>query len=185
MKMKNYVGILILMMSATSGAALVNIPFFAEPLRSGTRAPSSKVRRQVTAAEEASAALTEYMAKAHEEKLRAMADVEAKFKDRIVELEGKVAELEASNSSSDCNSVEEGNNGSGALPNVAQQGSYLFPATNKDLTEKVEAYRKFISDYIVSAQMEKLRSVKESEDKMKAHYGGIIEKLQTKESQYE
>mmetsp|Transcript_4223 Transcript_4223/g.5540 ORF Transcript_4223/g.5540 Transcript_4223/m.5540 type:complete len:182 (-) Transcript_4223:179-724(-) len=181
--MKTYIGILVAMMSATSGAALVNIPFFAEPLRSGPRAPSSEVRQ--TAAEEASAALTDYMAKAHEEKLRAMADVEAKFKDRIVELEEKVAELEVSNSSSDSNSIEEGNNGSGALPNVSQRGSYLFPATNKDFTEKVEAYRKFISHYIVSAQKEKLRAVKESEDKLKAHYEGVIETLQIKESEYE
>ena len=43
--------------------------------------------------------------------------------------------------------------------------SFAFPATNKDLTEKAQAYQIFISDYIVKAQEEKSKAVKAAENK--------------------
>jgi hypothetical protein len=107
------------------------------------------------------AALTDFMAKAHEEKIAAMARVETKYRDQIDELENKITELEA----------------------VAKQttptsgNSFAFPATNKDLTSKVQAYRSFISDYIVKAQAEKQTAIKTAESKMSAKYEAIIDGL--------
>ena len=107
------------------------------------------------------AALTGFMAKAHEEKIAAMARVETKYRDQIDELENKITELEAA-----------------AKQTTPTSGnSFAFPATNKDLTSKVQAYRSFISDYIVKAQAEKHTAIKTAEDKMSAKYEAIIDGL--------
>ena len=105
--------------------------------------------------------MTDFMAKAHEEKIRAMSRVEAKYKDQIAELQAKVAELEGPNTGSQATS----------------ENSYAFPATNKLLTEKVQAYQSFLSDYIVKASLEKQKAVKSAEDKLVAKYEAIIEDL--------
>jgi hypothetical protein len=106
------------------------------------------------------AAMTDFMAKAHEEKVRAMARIEDQYKGQIADLEAKVAELE----------------------NLSQQGvptstgnAFAFPATNKDMTGKVESYRNFISDYIVKAQQEKATAVETAEAKLIAKYEAVIE----------
>jgi hypothetical protein len=112
--------------------------------------------------EDAAAVLTEFMAKAHEEKIRAMGRVEAKYKDRIEELEAKVAELEGP---------------SVAGSHATSANSFAFPATNKLTAEKVRAYQKFLSDYVVKASAEKQRAVKDTEAKLKAKYEAIIEEL--------
>jgi hypothetical protein len=112
-----------------------------------------------TDANESAAALTDYMAMAHEEKIRAMERVEAKYRDRVAELEAKVAELEGPRTGSTTTSAN----------------SYAFPATNKLLTEKVGAYREFISDYIVKASLEKQKAVKNAEAKVTTKYEAIIE----------
>jgi hypothetical protein len=110
------------------------------------------------------AALTDFMAKAHEEKIAAMARVETKYRDQIDELENKITELEA----------------------VAKQttptsgNSFAFPATNKEMTSKVQAYRSFISNYIVKAQAEKQTAIKTAESKMSAKYEAIIDGLKGK-----
>ena len=110
------------------------------------------------------AAMTEFMAKAHEEKVRAMARVEDKYRGQITELEERIAELEGLPQQ--------------AAPATPTSGnSYSFPATNKDLTDKVQSYRTFISDYIVKAQEEKASAVKAAEAKLTAKYESIIEGL--------
>ena len=114
------------------------------------------------ATQEEAAALTDFMAKAHEEKIRAMERVEAKYKDKIAELEQKVQELEGPSTAS----------GGATSPN-----SYAFPATNKNLTEKVRAYQEFISKYIIKAQAEKQKAVKDAENKVTAKYEAIIEAM--------
>lgn len=107
------------------------------------------------------AAITEFMAKAHEEKVKAMARVEDKYRGQITELEEKIAELEVLSKQTTPTS---GN-------------SFAFPATNKELTNKVQSYRVFISDYIVKAQAEKAIAVKATEAKLTAKYEAIIEGL--------
>ena len=110
--------------------------------------------------EDAAASLTEYMARAHEEKIRAMASVEKKYKDQIEKLEARIAELEASPT--------------GADGEPTSSNSYAFPATNKALTEQVRAYQTFIQDYFIKAQAEKLKAVQTAEAKMKAKYEAIL-----------
>ena len=112
-------------------------------------------------ADDNAAILTEFMAKAHEEKVKAMARVEDKYRDQITELEDKIDALE----------VQAGKT------TPTSGNSFAFPATNKDLTDKVQSYRTFISDYIVSAQEEKATAVKTAEAKLTAKYEAIISGL--------
>jgi hypothetical protein len=97
---------------------------------------------------DAASVLTEFMTKAHEEKIAAMKRIEDQYKTQLEELHEKVSVLEDAASQTTPTS---GN-------------SFAFPATNKDLTEKVAAYRSFISDYIVKAQEEKFKAVKRAEE---------------------
>jgi hypothetical protein len=107
--------------------------------------------------EEAASALTEFMAKAHVEKIAAMARVEAQYKEQIGELKARVEQLEAPTI--------------GSQP--TSQNSFAFPATNKALAEKVVAYQTFISQYILKVQADKQKTVKDAEAK-------IIEKYEAK-----
>ena len=133
--------------------------------RQNQRSVSKVVLRDASAADNA-AAMTEFMAKAHEEKVRAMARVEDKYRGQITELEEKIAELEVL-----------------AKQTTPTSGnSFAFPATNKDLTDKVESYRSFISDYIVKAQAEKASAVKATEAKLTAKYEAIIDGLKAEGS---
>jgi len=50
--------------------------------------------------------------------------------------------------------------------------SYHPPATNKVLTEKIAAYQKFISEYIVQAQLEKQQAVAAAEQKIREEVRG-------------
>jgi len=112
-------------------------------------------------ASDAAAALTDFMAKAHEEKIAAMSRVEDKYRGQIAELENKITELEVL-----------------AKQTTPTSGnSFAFPATNKDLTEKVQAYRIFISDYTVKSQEEKQNAIKAAENKMSTKYEAIIDEL--------
>lgn len=126
------------------------------------RQPLFSTTEHTSAEHEAAAVLTDFMAKAHEEKIRAMARVEAKYKDRIEELEAKVAELE----------------GPQIGKTATSANSYAFPATNKLLTDMVRSYRAFISDYLVKANIEKQKAVQAAEAKVTAKYEAVIEKYE-------
>jgi len=126
------------------------------------KASKTGISSDASAADNA-AALTDFMAKAHEEKIKAMARVEDKYKGQITELEEKIAELEVL-----------------AKQTTPTSGnSFAFPATNKDLTDKVEAYRTFISDYIVNAQEQKASAVKAAESKVTAKFEAIIDQMKS------
>jgi hypothetical protein len=139
-------------------ATLAVAASFAPTQPTTTRAARSSF---LTATVKEAAAITDFMAKAHEEKIQAMGRVEAKYKDQIAELKAKVQELE----------------GPSTAHGATSANSYAFPATNKSLTEKVQAYRTFISKYIINAQAEKQKAVKESEAKASAKYEAIIEAM--------
>lgn len=121
-------------------------------------------KKSLPSPEESAKALTDYMAKAHEEKVKAMAAVEAKYQDRIRELETKVKQLE------------------GRSPVQTSTNSYEFPATNKKMSERVKQYQTFLSNYLVNAQKEKVQAVAAAEAKLKSHYEAIIEDLKSKQS---
>jgi hypothetical protein len=116
---------------------------------------------QLPTPEESASALTDYMAKAHGEKLRVVAEVEKKYKDEVAELKLKLKEHESEKESA-----------TGAIKTSAN--SYEFPSTNKDLTEKVAKYQTFITDYIVKAQIERVKAVAAAEQKLKEKYEAII-----------
>mgnify|MGYP006095840245 CR=1 FL=1 len=111
--------------------------------------------------DDAAAALTHFMAQAHEEKITAMARVEEKFKLEITDLKEKISELETQNKKTTPTS---GN-------------SFAFPATNQDLTKKIQAYRTFISEYIVKSQEEKKNAIDAAESTLIAKYEAIIDDL--------
>lgn len=119
---------------------------------------------QLPTPEESAYALTAYMAKSHEDKLRAIADVEKKYKAEVAELTLKLKEYEREKESA-----------TGAVKTSAN--SYEFPQTNKDLTQKVTLYQKFISDYIVKAQIERVKAVTTAERAMKTKYEEIIDQM--------
>ena len=106
------------------------------------------------------------MAKAHEEKIAAMKRIEDQYKTRIDELETEIATLNETIQT--LNAPKTGN-------------SFVFPASNKDLTMKIEAYRKFISEYIVKSQQEKVNAVQTAEKSLKAKYEAIIEAMKRSE----
>ncbi|CAJ1930457.1 unnamed protein product [Cylindrotheca closterium] len=113
-----------------------------------------------SSSQETAAALTAYMAKAHEEKVAAMARVEAQYKDEIEALKAQVAELQGPTT---------------AAP--SSNNSFAFPATNRGLAEKVVSYQRFISKYIIKTQAEKQKAVKEAEQATAAKYEAKIEAM--------
>ena len=127
--------------------------------------PTQRSTSLLTATAEEASAITDFMAKAHEEKINAMARVEAKYKNEIAELKAKVEELEGPSTTS----------------GQISANSYAFPATNKNLTEKVRAYQEFISKYIINAQEQKQKAVKEAEAKIAAKYENIIAQMKETE----
>ena len=54
---------------------------------------------------------------------------------------------------------------------------YYPPATNQDLTKKVESYRNFVADYVVKSHIEKYHAVKTAEQKMRDYYEGLIAEM--------
>jgi hypothetical protein len=113
--------------------------------------------------EESARQLTEYTAKAHEEKLRAIRLVEDTYRAEIAELRGRLEKYESQE---------------GAAIATTQtrhsRNSFEFPATNKEM---IRAFKRFVSDYVVKSQQEKVRAVAEAEEKVKARYESIISEL--------
>jgi len=109
-----------------------------------------------TPEEERAAALSEYLAKAHEEKLRAVREVEEKKSEEIQTLKQQVEELKSSGASG------------GALTTAAAPaGAVTTTPANLDLNEmtkeqlinKVFQYQEFMQDYIVKSQEQKVNAV--------------------------
>lgn len=115
--------------------------------------------RALPSPEESAKALTDYMAKAHEEKLKAMTVIEQKYQDRIRELEEQVKQLEERS------------------PVQTSSHSYEMPATNKALAEKVNEYRSFLTTYLINSHMEKVEAVATAEAKLRDYYTSIIAEL--------
>lgn len=108
------------------------------------------------------------MAKAHEEKLRAVNEVENKYKKEIEDLKQKVEQLSSSSSSSSAAATT-------AAASKTSSNSYEFPATNKEMSAKVRAYQQFLSDYVIKSQLEKSKAVAAAEQKVKDRYEAIIQ----------
>jgi len=122
-------------------------------------ANSFDINRQVQCwalptAEESAQALTDYMAKSHEEKLKAVKVAEEKSKTEIESLKDKIEELESIPSSSAIVNT----------PPAAVAGSV------EEMSEKLIAYQKFMATYIVNAQEEKIKAIKAAEAAVSKKY---------------
>ena len=122
---------------------------------------STSLDLQSSAKEKFAEQLTEYMAKAHTHKLEAVAAAEKGLKERINELETEVENLKHTIQTLEAR---------GETPKMSSDGSFVMPATNKELALKVEAYQKFMSEYLVNSLIDKQKSVQAAEKKITAMY---------------
>lgn len=155
--------LIVLSISVFQSEAFVVLGIKCRRLVDNQRRTNSCPRAALPTPEESARALTDYMAKSHEEKIKALAAVEKKYKDRIAELEQQVQQLEK------------------RAPLPTSTNSVEMPATNKRLTKMVGEYRKLLSNYLVNAQKEKVQAVATAEQKLKDHYEALIAQLKSNE----
>jgi len=133
----------------------------AVPHFSSVRQPTKPLNAKLPTPEESAQVLTDYMAKAHEDKLRAVAEAETKSKDKIQELQAEVAHLM---------SLLEEATAAGSQIQQKEPGLYEMPLTNKAASELIGSYQKFIADYVVKASVHRFEAVKSAEAKVVAEY---------------
>jgi hypothetical protein len=124
-----------------------------------TTTTSSLVSATRTPEEERAAALSDYLAKAHEEKLRVINETEQKKNQEINQLKQQIAEMKSTaTSSSSSSAVVMVNGASDAIAVKALEDM------NKDeLLAKILQYQTYMRQYMVNAQEQKYRAVKEAE----------------------
>ncbi|KAL9181692.1 hypothetical protein ACHAXT_012035 [Thalassiosira profunda] len=139
-------------------ALLAGCGAFAPPAVASSR-PFSRLS---AAADDASAnALSDYMAKSHEEKLRAVKDAEDKKNAEIEALKAEIQQLQSSS----------------GLATTAAPAAPLANVATADLEQKLASYQSFMAEYIVNAQTQKLLAVKEAELKAEKKFQERLEKL--------
>ncbi|KAL3810742.1 hypothetical protein ACHAXA_008555 [Cyclostephanos tholiformis] len=111
-------------------------------------------------------AMSEYMARSHEEKLRAIKEVEMK---KNAEIEALRAELDSLKSSSALAAV--------AAPTMLPVATTVVEEDTSDIQMKLASYQNFMASYIVSAQNQKLLAVKEAELKAERKFQERLERL--------
>lgn len=92
-------------------------------------------------------ALSDYMAKSHEEKLRAVKDAEDKKNSEIEALKAEIQQLKSSSS----------------LATTTAPAAPLATSDSSEMASKLASYQSFMAEYIVNSQNEKLLAVKEAE----------------------
>lgn len=106
-----------------------------------------------SSAEDSAKALTDYMVKSHEEKLRAVKAAEEKKDLEIQTLKEELDSIKA-------------NGGSSSMELASTSSSKSITTTNESVEElaaRLASYQKFMSDYIVKASEQKFKAVKEAE----------------------
>jgi len=119
---------------------------FVVPQPSTKSTTSSLHLSSLPSAEESAKALQDYMTKAHEEKLRALKELGDKKDKEIAELKNQLS-----------------NSGSSSITTTTSSSGDDI----QELKNQLLQYQQFMSKYIVQAQEEKYRAVKEAEDKYK------------------
>jgi len=114
--------------------------------------------------------LTNYMAKAHEEKLRAVKEVEAKKDTEIMTLKTEVSELKQIKAAAPKESAV-------VLSTPPASGVDLSSMTTEELRAKLVQYQEFMAKYIVQAQQQKQRAVQAAELATAAKYEAKIKLL--------
>lgn len=116
-------------------------------LTSTPRSTSSVALHALPTPEESAKALTAYMAKAHEEKIKALKNLEDKKNGEIAALQSQV-DTNTSSSSDKSTSVVLSTPASGDV---------------EVLSNRLVAYQKFMAEYMINAQEDKARAVKVAE----------------------
>jgi hypothetical protein len=107
----------------------------------------------LTPEEERAAALSDYLAKSHEEKLRAIKEVETKKNVEIEQLQQQITDLKESRTSTSTSS-------SMVMVNGGDANVKALDDMNKDeLLAKVVQYQNFMRQYMIDAQEQKYRAV--------------------------
>jgi hypothetical protein len=132
-------------------------------LKSAVRSTSHVLR--LTAEEERAAALSDYLAKAHEEKLKAITDLEARKAAEIKRLQDEIDSLKKSAAS-----------GGGTMSAITTTsapvgGEDLMSLSKEQLVNKIHQYQAFMADYIVKAQEQKFLAVKAAETAAAKKFG--------------
>lgn len=127
---------------------------FIQPLNNNVRHPVSV---HAIAQDDSAKLMTDYMAKSHEEKLKAIKDMELK---KNAEIESLKEELKNSQASSSLTVAEP----AAAAPAPIVEGS------TEELSAKLLAYQNFMSKYIVKAQEDKYNAVKAAEAAVSKKY---------------
>jgi hypothetical protein len=130
----------ILLMQVTSSVAFA-------PSSIRTLSPQNFPLNAVPSPEESAQALTKYMAKAHEAKIAALKDLEDK---KNAEIKGLKEQLGDAPPAPQPSSAE--------AASSSESGESL-----EEMEKKLLSYQKFMSEYIVKAQEDKARAVKEAE----------------------
>mmetsp|Transcript_16165 Transcript_16165/g.30548 ORF Transcript_16165/g.30548 Transcript_16165/m.30548 type:complete len:418 (+) Transcript_16165:181-1434(+) len=136
------------------------------PATSTTTTTSSSRLEALSTPEEYAKILTNYMARAHEEKLKALDVLEKKKNSEIAALQQQLDDtsslsLPPSSSSSQSSSLVTSSSSLSSLSSEKDLAAAMQEI--EALTQKVNMYQKFIADYVIKAQAEKDKAVKEAE----------------------
>jgi len=123
--------------------------------------------------------LTDYMAKAHEAKIRAIKDVEDKKNNEINTLKGEVAALKEKETQAPKQSSSTGIVVAGTPP---ASGMELSSISKAELAAKLVQYQQFMAKYIVESQQQKMKAVKAAEEATAAKYEGKLALLKASSS---
>jgi len=122
----------------------------------------------LNAVDDASAqALSNYMAKSHEEKLKAVKDVEEKKNSEIALLKAEIEQFKTSSALATTTPA--------APP--PPPAAPLATTTSSEAEAKLASYQSFMTEYIVNAQTQKLLAVKEAELKAEKKFQERLDKL--------
>lgn len=116
-------------------------------LTSTPRSTSSVALHALPTPEESAKALTAYMAKAHEEKIKALKNLEDKKNGEIAALQSQV----------DTNTSTSSNKSTSVVLSTPASGDVEV------LSNRLVAYQKFMAEYMINAQEDKARAVKVAE----------------------
>eukprot|EP00558_Chaetoceros_sp_UNC1202_P001227 CAMPEP_0197258872 /NCGR_PEP_ID=MMETSP1429-20130617/83226_1 /TAXON_ID=49237 /ORGANISM="Chaetoceros sp., Strain UNC1202" /LENGTH=525 /DNA_ID=CAMNT_0042723061 /DNA_START=104 /DNA_END=1681 /DNA_ORIENTATION=- len=147
--------LLAFLLTQADSAAAFTTNFNAGSTIGNAKSSTTSMNARTPTHEESAAQMTAYLARSHEAKIRALRDLEEKKNTEIKELKARL------NGSA---IVQAG--GSSTSSGLATPESKPLPVTTETieiLQKKLEAYRKFMSDYIVKAQEDKGRAVKAAE----------------------
>lgn len=143
------------------------------PATSTTTTTSSSRLEALSTPEEYAKILTNYMARAHEEKLKALDVLEKKKNSEIAALQQQLDDtsslsLPPSSSSSQSSSLVTSSSSLSSLSSEKDLAAAMQEI--EALTQKVNMYQKFIADYVIKAQAEKDKAVKEAELALEKKY---------------